>query len=130
MMSNRNVTPRFSGSLALSSSDADVEQPFDVKRIVEQRLAELLERLGRIESAVDTLVSQRTVKECYTTDEVAVLLGRRPFTVREWCRLGRIHAEKRDTGRGNTLEWSVSHDELERIRNHGLLPAPSYRHVR
>lgn len=97
--------------------------------LLEVRLRELVERLDRIESAVDTLVTQRTVKEWYTTEEVAALLGRRPFTVREWCRLGRIRAEKRDTGRGNTLEWSVSHDELERIRNHGLLPVPNYRHT-
>lgn len=98
--------------------------------VLEQRLDDLCDRLRRIESAVSTLVEQRTVKEWYTTEEVAAVLGRRPFTVREWCRLGRIHAEKRETGRGNTLEWSVSHDELERIRNYGLLPAPSYRHVR
>ena len=97
---------------------------------LQQKFDELFDRLQRIESAVTELADQRMVKEWYTTDEIAALLGRRLFTGREWCRLGRIHAEKRETGRGNTLEWSVSHDELERIRNDGLLPAPNYRHVR
>lgn len=95
-----------------------------------EHIAELLERVTRIEAAVEVLVSQKTVKEWYSTDEVASILGKAPFTVREWCRLGRVNAEKRDTGRGNTLEWIISHEELKRIRNHGLLPVQGYRHVR
>lgn len=93
-------------------------------------LEELLSRLAKIESAVDLLVTQKVVKEWYTTDEVAEFVGKAPFTVREWCRLGRVRAEKRETGRGNALEWIISHEELQRLRNHGLLPIPTYRHVR
>jgi hypothetical protein len=95
-----------------------------------ERIQELFDRLSRIEAAVDTLISQRTIKEWYTTDEVAEILGKAPFTVREWCRLGRVHAEKRSTGRGNTLEWIISHEELQRLRNHGLLAVRRFRHVR
>jgi hypothetical protein len=94
------------------------------------QFSEVLERLARIEASVALLIEQRTVKEWYTTDEVAKLIGKAPFTVREWCRLGRINAEKRDTGRGNTLEWIINHEELQRIRNHGLLPRAGYRHLR
>ena len=53
------------------------------------------------------------------------------FTVREWCRLGRIHAEKRAAGRGNSTEWQVSHAELLQIRNlAALCGVPTYRHPR
>ena len=80
------------------------------------------ERLERIESALQLLLEQKTVKEFYSTGELASLLGKAEFTVREWCRNGRIWASKRECGRGNTKEWMISNDELVRIQNEGLLP--------
>ena len=89
----------------------------------------VIERLERIESYLSALVERQTVKEWYSTDEVASLLGKAEFTVREWCRLGRIHAEKRNSGRGKFQSWIISHAELQRFqregllnRRHGLLP--------
>lgn len=93
--------------------------------------AELTIRLQRIESALDRLLQQKTVKEWYTTEEVAAIVNKAPFTVREWCRHSRIHATKRDCGRGKTKEWIVSHEELMRLQVEGLLPERNvYRHVR
>lgn len=83
---------------------------------------ELLLRLQKIETLLGALVEQRTVKEWYSTAELAVILGRAEFTVREWCRLGRVRAEKKKCGRGPASEWIVSHAELTRVRNEGLLP--------
>ena len=83
---------------------------------------EILVRLERIERELQELVSQRVIKEYYTTSEVAQRLGRAEFTVREWCRLGRVWASKRECGRGNSKEWMISHEELMRIQNEGLLP--------
>ncbi len=83
---------------------------------------EIESRLSRIERLLETLVEQRSSKQFYSTSEVAQLLGRAEFTVREWCRHGRILAEKKACGRGLSKEWMVSHDEVERIRNEGLLP--------
>jgi len=57
-----------------------------------------------------------------TTHEVAKVVGKAEFTVREWCRLGRVAASKRACGRGKFQEWIVSHEELTRLRNEGLLP--------
>jgi hypothetical protein len=89
------------------------------------------ERLERIEQALALLVSQRTVKAWYSTAEVAELLGKAEWTIRENCRLSRIRASKAPCGRGNSAEWRISHEELERVRNEGLLPDPArYRHVR
>lgn len=79
-------------------------------------------RLARIEAMLAALVAQKTIKEWYSTAEVAKILGRAEFTVREWCRLGRIRAEKKKCGRGPASEWMVSHAELTRVRNEGLLP--------
>jgi hypothetical protein len=68
------------------------------------------------------LVEQRTLKDWYTTAEAARILERAEWTVREWCRLGRVNADKRPCGRGRSQEWIISHEELQRIRNEGLLP--------
>ncbi len=57
---------------------------------------QLLQRLDRIETLLEQLIGQRTVKDWYTVAEVAEMLGRAEFTVREWCRLGRVYASKRD----------------------------------
>ena len=92
---------------------------------------ELLVRLAKIEALLASLVEQRTVKEWYSTAEVATILGKAEFTVREWCRLGRVHAQKKKSGRGVASEWIIGHAELTRVRNEGLLPDPRpYRHVR
>ena len=94
-------------------------------------LSDLTARLVRIEQTLDLLVQQRTVKDWYSTAEVAQLLGKAEFTVREWCRLGRVQAEKKKCGRGVSSEWIISHEELTRVRNEGLLPeANPYRHVK
>lgn len=82
------------------------------------------ERLERIEEALRRLVQQRTVKDWYTTAEAAEILGKAEWTVREWCRIGRVNADKRPCGRGVSQEWIISHEELQRIRNEGLLPDP------
>jgi hypothetical protein len=80
------------------------------------------ERLENIESMLAMLVERETAKEWYSTAEVAQLAGKAEFTVREWCRQGRINAEKRMSGRGAYPAWVVSHAELLRYQREGLLP--------
>ena len=79
------------------------------------------ERLDRIESLLAALVEREMIKDWYSTDEFARLVGKAEFTVREWARLGRIHAEKRQSGRGAHPAWVISHAELLRYRRDGLL---------
>lgn len=86
-------------------------------------LTKLEERLARIEQRLATATSKPNVhKEWFTVAEAAKVLEKRPFTIREWCRLRRIHAKKRKCGRGRTTEWVISLQEIERYLNEGLLP--------
>ena len=82
------------------------------------------ERLDRIEEMLRTLVQQRQVKDWYSVNEVAEMLGKASFTIREHARLGGISASKRRSGRSPNSEWMISHEELTRIQNEGLLPDP------
>jgi hypothetical protein len=82
----------------------------------------ILDRLDHLSTLVQTLLERQQVKEWYTTEEAAVLLGKAEFTVREWCRLGRIHAEKRRSGRGAHPAWVIAHGEIVRYQREGLLP--------
>jgi hypothetical protein len=78
--------------------------------------------LGEIKSLLACLVQREQVKEWYTTAEVGAVVGRAEYTVREWCRQGRIAARKKPCGRGRGGEWLISNEELARLRNEGLLP--------
>jgi Helix-turn-helix domain len=86
-------------------------------------MQQVLARLDRIEAALSMLIQRQAVKDWYTTEEVAKILGNRSeFTVREWCRLARVHAQKKGSGRGKHQSWVISHEELLRIQREGLLP--------
>jgi hypothetical protein len=82
----------------------------------------LEQRLEKIEAMLVVLIERQTVKDWYSAPEYAQLLGKAEFTVREWCRLGRIRAEKRLSGRGAFPAWCISHEELLRYQREGLLP--------
>jgi hypothetical protein len=81
----------------------------------------LAERLDRIEGLLTAILEQRTIKDWYTTAEIAEIVGKAEFTVREWCRMNRITAEKKGSGRGKHQAWVISHAELLRIQREGLL---------
>jgi Helix-turn-helix domain len=83
--------------------------------------------INRLEAKLDSVqlpTLAPSTKDWYTPKEAAKLLGKGVYTVQEWCRLQRINARKRQCGRGETDEWEISSQEIERYRNHGLLPIP------
>ncbi len=82
------------------------------------------ERLEKIESLLVVLVERQQVQEYYSVEEFARIVRRAEFTCREWCRHGRIKAEKKESGRGAFLSWAISHTELLRFQREGLLPVP------
>src|SRR5258708_29776776 len=85
-------------------------------------MQEIEDRLERIEAKLTQLFEQQAVKEFYTPEEFARLVGREAFTCREYCRLGRIRAQKKASGRGKHASWVISHDELLRFQPEGLVP--------
>ncbi len=59
------------------------------------------------------LVERQTIKDFYEVEEFARLVGKAEFTVREWCRLGRINAQKAAFPAGSAFAaWVISHQEL------------------
>ena len=81
----------------------------------------LEERLEKIEAMLVVLVERQQVREWHTTQEFAKAVGKAEFTLREYCRLGRLRAEKRQSGRGKYPQWVLSNDELLRFQREGLL---------
>src|SRR5438270_777421 len=49
----------------------------------------ILQKLERLEAMLVALVERQTVKSYYDVDEFARLVGKAPFTVREWARMAR-----------------------------------------
>ncbi len=80
----------------------------------------LEQRLEKIEEMLGVLVERQILKKYYEIEEFAKLVGKSCFTCREWCRLGRIHAEKKLSGRGAHARWAVQHAELLRYQKEGL----------
>jgi hypothetical protein len=78
----------------------------------------VLELLKRIDASMTALLEQQVAKEWYTTSEVADILGKAEYTVREWCRKGQVQASKAHNGRG----WLIAHEHLVRLRNEGPIP--------
>lgn len=95
---------------------------FIPERCIMEQFQLVLDRLDRIESSLTSLVERQAAREWYSTAEIAKILGKAEFTVREWCRHGRVRSEKKMSGRGRYAAWVISHEELLRIQREGLLP--------
>ena len=79
-------------------------------------------RLELIEALSQWLVIAKQQRDHYSVEQFAEQVKRDPFTVREWCRLGRIRAAKKGSGRGRYRAWVIGHAELLRFEREGLLP--------
>jgi transposase len=78
------------------------------------------ERLERIECMLAALVERQPVKDWYSVEELARIVGRSEFTCRQWCRQGRVHGLKKESGRGAHTAWAIPHAELLRFQKEGL----------
>jgi hypothetical protein len=86
---------------------------------IQQTLSKVDARVNQLHGGLEPFAAR---KEWYSIAEAAAQLSKAEFTVREWCRLKRVNAHKRECGRGGKREWMIADKELERIRNKGLLP--------
>jgi hypothetical protein len=89
-------------------------------RDLKESLKTIEDAVARIDRGLDR--GDRAPQRWFKVKEVAATLNRDEFTVREWCRLGRIVAKNRGEKRGRHFTWPVAANELERYRNEGLLP--------
>lgn len=81
----------------------------------------LEQRLERMEAMLTALVERQQTRDWYTVEEFARAVGKAEFTIREYCRLQRLNASKRQSGRGAYTAWVISHEELQRYQREGLL---------
>ena len=80
------------------------------------------QRLERIEALLADPVRREPARDGYSVEPFARLVGRSAFTCREWCRLGRIAARKKASGRGAHAARAVSRQEWMRYQSQGMLP--------
>jgi hypothetical protein len=91
---------------------------------LKRQIAQLAELVAR--AVVPTTAPARP--ESYSVKGAAAALGRAPYTVGEWCRLGQCNAYKlRGWKAGKHDRWRISAAEVERIRDEGLLPVDAGR---
>ena len=105
------------GGQNVDTADA-IQRQLGLLPVLQRQLADIQEKLAVL---MDSYPSVDLRKEWYTPAEFAEVVGKTRYTVSEWCRLERVNATKAESGRGRSREWRISHEELERYRQSGLL---------
>src|SRR5437867_2127225 len=83
---SREVTQRWGtprrlvGGTPISQASVVPRRPLADGNMGSEQIDILVQRLDRIEAALSLLVEQRTIKDWYTTAELATLLGRAEYT--------------------------------------------------
>lgn len=104
---------------------------------VQQRLEMLEEQVMEIERFTAQIFSilatwksgpESPGRKAYSIEEAAEILDRSSYTVREWARHGRINAFKRGDS-GSKQIWNITVEEIERIKEEGLLPVDRLRNA-
>src|SRR5205814_1070172 len=86
-----------------------------------------LERLDTLSEQIRSLQEQLQGGECdelesISVQQAAARLSRAPFTIRQWCRTGRIGCHRAQSGRGPYAEWRIPIESIRYYQVHGLLP--------
>jgi hypothetical protein len=94
--------------------------PLELREAIRAELAVFLQKF-------ENLFLRSRENTHYTIEGFGGLVSKKPFTIREWCRLGRINAERIDERAGPHARWRISHAEYLRYQKEGLLPPDSNR---
>jgi hypothetical protein len=78
--------------------------------------------VARIVHLLTARGERESIKGCSSVEGSARLVGKAEFTVRGWCRPGRIQAVKKRCERGKFFAGVASPTERLRDRREGLLP--------
>lgn len=84
-------------------------------------ILDLKEHMARLEDRLPEKVGE--TPQVFSVIEAAKLLRRKPFTVREWCRQGRIRCHRAESGRGPYTEWRIPMESIRAYQANGLLPS-------
>ena len=114
--------------------------PFDELSAKLDSLIQRVDDLAAMISQMHPPASAVSGRTWYNVAEAAEQMGKAVFTVREWCRLGRLAADRR-SGSGKGQGWMIAATEIERYRNDGLregnvpesarkIPGPASRDLR
>lgn len=114
------------GRLSADAQLVDLQTVYAELVNLAYQVAIMGEQLGRL---LEFQSGPRLARQAYTVEEAAKLLNRSSYTVREHCRYGRIIATKREERRGGAAVWSISAEEVQRIKDNGLLTTNSMRNA-
>jgi hypothetical protein len=84
--------------------------------------AQLTDVQSKLDRIFELLASPKETRACYTVEEVAKMICKSDFTVRQWCNQGRINAKKGEERRGGATRWRISSAEIHRYKEEGLMP--------
>lgn len=81
-----------------------------------------LEILRRSESLLNDLADSAVTREWYTVLQLAERWDKSTYTIADWCRTGRLLAERANSGHGPHKSWRIAHEEVRRYEREGLRP--------
>ena len=112
---NGAVGSREQGSNRGDDRGSALQQVLEILQVYDRRLNNLESLLADMSRSISC---PKHAKEWYSAGELAELLGKSDFTVREkWCNQGRVECEKDpDSGK-----WRIPAREVHRLQNGGGL---------
>jgi excisionase family DNA binding protein len=88
---------------------------------LDQRLAAIETSCARILALLQGGGGPPPTGDLYTPAEAARLLRRSTWTIREWCRTGKVRALRTGFTRGKAHEWAIPAAEVEKLLAIGVV---------
>lgn len=94
---------------------------------IDKKLQELAEEQRKQTEMLEKMAFHQTAPapKSLSPEDFASAIGRKPFTVREYCRFGQIQAKK-IIGRSRSGEWRIPYEEIARFKEMGPSPVGTF----